>query len=134
MHVSIVEILARMFVKNSICHYLFNIFLTTLFLIHFTKRDIRLRYIRFAIKLILGHIHRNDEYRRIYLRNYKTCLHFDATFAPFSATKLYIYTRVYILRASFRVGVSNEQLLSFEEDKSSIKLLSHVCSLSRIAF
>lgn len=29
---------------------------------------------------------------------------------------------MYIFRASFRGGVSNEQLLSFEEDKSSIKL------------
>lgn len=76
---------------------MFNIFLTTLFSIHFITRGI---YIRFAIKLILGHIRRNDEYRRIYLCNYKSCLHFDATFAFRSPLQSYtcicIYTRVFI--------------------------------------
>lgn len=125
--------IVEMFVLKKF--YLFNIFLTTLFSIHFITRGI---YTRFAIKLILGHIRRNDEYRRIYLCNYKSCLHFDATFAfrsPLqSYTCIYIYACIYCEQRHFESEFRTSNFSRPKETKSSIKLLLDVYSLSRVAF
>lgn len=123
--------IVEMFVLKKF--YLFNIFLTSLFSIHFITRGI---YTRFAIKLILGHIRRNDEFifaiiKVVYIstRRSRFVLRYKVI-----RVYIYIYACIYCEQRHFESEFRTSNFSRPKETKSSIKLLLDVYSLSRVAF
>lgn len=122
--------IVEMFVLKKF--YLFNIFLTSLFSIHFITRGI---YTRFAIKLILGHIRRNDEFIFAIIKVVYISTRRSRFVLRYKVIRVYIYIRVYLLRQRhFESEFRTSNFSRPKETKSSIKLLLDVYSLSRVAF